>query len=478
VLENETRELIALKRFSFIAPVLNGQVDTQLKYFEDLCSNPIELPHYGIKTYSPKTLAKWLSDYRHGGLDALKPGYRSDRGQSRKISSELIEKIVDKKRELPRANNRIIYEELVKDGVILPNLLSQSTYYRFLANNPDKMKLAGDDQEAPELKRFSHQYINELWQADLMYGVYIKVGKTKKQTYLIAFIDDASRYVTYSMFSFSQNFLSMRQVLKEAVVRRGIPTLLYTDNGKIYRSDQLAIICAGLGCSLIHAKPFTPTSKGKIERYFNTVRSRFLSRIDPTKLKSLEELNTLYWQWLEEDYHRKVHTSLGMSPLDFFMSQADRVKLIARPDMVDEYFMLKVNRKIKHDATLSLENILFEAPSHLANSRLQVRYDPEWLLDKQHPVLLYKDDQKLGEAYQVNFHDNAHAKRKSAGRPARQLDDDCTVTSEAELLPPNMAASNPFSFATLLVSDSEHRWYSQGPSISDQQSIAEIGGEN
>lgn len=203
-----------------------------------------------------------------------------------------------------------------------------------------------------------------------------------------------------------------------------------------------------------------------------------MSRIDPTKLKSLEELNTLYWQWLEEDYHRKVHTSLGMSPLDFFMSQADRVKLIARPDMVDEYFMLKVNRKIKHDATLSLENILFEAPSHLANSRLQVRYDPEWLLDKQHPVLLYKDDQKLGEAYQVNFHDNAHAKRKSAGRPARQLDDDCTVTSEAELLPPNMAASNPFSFATLLVSDSEHRWYSQGPSISDQQSIAEIGGEN
>ncbi len=267
MLENDTRELIALKRFSLIAPVLNGQVNSQLKYFEELCSNPIELPHYGVKSYSPKTLAKWLSDYRHGGLDALKPGYRSDRGQSRKISSDLIEKIVEKKQQLPRANNRIIYEELVKDGVILPNLLSQSTYYRFLAANPEEMKLAGDDQEAPELKRFSHQYINELWQADLMYGQYIKVGKTKQQTYLIAFIDDASRYVTYSMFSFSQNFLAMRQVLKEAVVRRGIPKLLYTDNGKIYRSDQLAIVCAGLGCSLIHAKPFTPTSKGYVKTF-------------------------------------------------------------------------------------------------------------------------------------------------------------------------------------------------------------------
>ena len=78
MLENKTRELIALKRLSFIAPVLNGQVDTQLKYFEELCPNPIELPHYGTKTYSPQTLAKWLSDYRHGGLDVLKPGYRWD----------------------------------------------------------------------------------------------------------------------------------------------------------------------------------------------------------------------------------------------------------------------------------------------------------------------------------------------------------------------------------------------------------------
>jgi len=151
-----------------------------------------------------------------------------------------------------------------------------------------------------------------------------------------------------------------------------------------------------------------------------------------------------------------------MSPLDFFMSQADRVKLIARPDMVDDYFMLKVNRKIKHDATLSLENILFEAPSHLANSRLQVRYDPEWLFDKRHPVLLYQDDQKLGEAYQVNFHDNAHAKRKAAGRPARQVDNDTNSISEAERLAPNTPVSPPISYA----------------SIADQPELAAIGGEN
>ncbi|MEQ6362835.1 integrase core domain-containing protein, partial [Thermoanaerobacter thermohydrosulfuricus] len=104
-------------------------------------------------------------------------------------------------------------------------------------------------------------------------------------------------------------------------LRRGIPKMLYTDNGKIYRSTQLEYICASLGTSLIHAEPFSPHSKGKIERFFHTVRMRFLSTIDPTSIKSIDELNMMFFKWLEEDYNRKEHSSIGMSPLDFFMSQ-------------------------------------------------------------------------------------------------------------------------------------------------------------
>lgn len=236
-LTTKDRENIALKRFSLIAPVLNGQVSSQKDYFEKLCVSPIDMPYYGLKSYSPKTLAGWLQDYRRGGLEALKPGYRSDRGRSRKVSLDIADKIREKRAQMPRISSILLYEELVKDGVILPQKLSRSTFYRFLAANPDLA--AGLDPESSgekELRRFSRQFANELWQTDLMYGPYLKVGKSKQQTYLFAFIDDASRLITHGQFFFSQNFSALRMAFKEAVLKRGVPKMLYTDHGKIYRS--------------------------------------------------------------------------------------------------------------------------------------------------------------------------------------------------------------------------------------------------
>ena len=333
---------------------------------------------------------------------------------------DIADKIREKRAQMPRITSILLYEELVKDGVIRPEKLSRATFYRFLAANPDLA--AGVDPETSgekELKRFSRQFVNELWQTDLMYGPYLKVGKAKQQTYLIAFIDDASRLITHGQFFFSQNFSALRMAFKEAVLKRGVPKMLYTDHGKIYRSGQMALLCANLGCSLIHAEPFTPTSKGKIERFFHTVRSRFLTRIDPTKIRDLGELNLLFWQWLEEDYQRKVHSALNMSPLDFFMSQANQVTIFSNPAVLEEYLLLRIKRKVSHDATLSVDSILFETDQSLAGSRLEVRYDPEWLKTPTTPLLLYKDGLKVGEARQVNFQDNSHVKRKGKGRPPK-----------------------------------------------------------
>lgn len=418
MLSNKDRENIALKRFSLISPVLNGQIPNQKEYFESICVKPIDMPYYGPKTYSPKTLMSWLNDYRHGGLEALKPGYRADRGKSRKVSQEIADKILEKRAQKPRITSILLYEELVREGIILPQKLSQATFYRFLAANPELA--AGKDTKnsaEKDLKRFSRQWVNELWQTDIMFGPYLRVGKSKKQTYLLAFIDDASRLVTHGQFFFSQNFTALRVGLKEAVLKRGVPKMIYTDNGKVYRSRQMAVVCAGLGCSLIHTEPFTPNAKGKIERFFQTVRQRFLVRIDPTQIKGLDELNLRFWQWLEEDYQRKLHSALNMSPLDFFMSQAHQVTLFSNPELLEEYFLLRITRKVNHDATLSVETILYETDQSLANSRVEVRYEPEWLSNPAHPLLLYRDGRKVAEARQVNFHDNSHVKRKGPGRP-------------------------------------------------------------
>ena len=422
MLSQKDRDSIALKRFSLISPVLNGQVESQKEYFEALCVKPIDMPYYGPRIYSPKTLVNWLHDYRTSGIEALKPGYRDDRGKSRKVSLEIADKIREKRASMPRMSSILLYEELVREGVILPEKLSLATFYRFLARHPELA--AGKDPENQgdkELKRFSRQWVNDLWQSDMMFGPYLKVGKSKKQTYLFAFIDDASRLVTHAQFSFSQNYTTMRAVLKEAVLKRGVPKMIYTDNGKVYRNSQLAMLCAGLGCSLIHAEPFTPNSRGKIERFFHTVRQRFLVRVDPTKLKDIDELNLHFWQWLESDYQRKTHSSLDMSPLDFFMSQASKVNLMENLLLLEELFLLRVMRKVNHDATLSIDTILYETDQTLANSRVEVRYEPEWLTNPAQPLFLFRDGLKVGEARQVNFHDNSHVKRKGPGRPSEGL---------------------------------------------------------
>jgi len=409
MLDDNTRSAIALKKFSLISPILNGQVDNRRDYYVQITSNPIEMPYYGARRYAPKTVESWYCDYMKGGLDALKPEYRGDRGNCRKINAELAEKILEVKNQYPKVPNTIIYDKLIENGVIKESQLSITTLYRFLSKRKD---LSAAD-EKKEIKRFAHQYINELWHGDLMYGPYISDRHKKKPTYLLAYIDDASRLVPHSEFYYTQNFEALRHSFKEAVLKRGVPNLLYTDNGKIYRSQQFEFMCANIGCTLIHSKPFVSYSRGKIERFFLTVRERFLSKLDTDNVDSLEDLNLRYWKWLDEDYHKKPHSALnGLTPLDFFVSQVYRIKLCTDPVQTEEKFLLRIKRKVTHDGTFPINKILYETDIKFAGSRVEIRYDPQWLDIPFMPVLIYCEDKKVGEAMQVNFHDNAHMKRK------------------------------------------------------------------
>ncbi len=422
-LDDKMRETIALKKFSIVAPVLNGQIPNQKAYFTELCDKPIDIPYYGSRNYTPKTLQYWASSYLKGGIDALKPGGRSDKGTHRKIGDEILSRIKEIKLEFPKMQVKLIYETLVAEGTLTESKVSISTFYRYMEDIHINKELSIDDEEK-DLKRFSHAFINELWQTDTMYGPYIKVGKSKKQTYLLAYIDDSSRLITHAEFYHTQNFNALRASFKEAIMKRGIPTMLYTDNGKIYRSQQLEYICASIGCTLIHAKLFTPNSKGKIERFFKTVRTRFLSRINPTEIKDIEELNTKFRVWLEDDYQRKKHSTTLMSPIDLFMSQVSRIKIFNDINQLHECFLIRVSRKINNDATLQLDNILYETEQKFAGERLEVRYDPELLSNVQNKIFLYREGIKVGEAIKINFSDNAHVKRRFNGNRRKASDND------------------------------------------------------
>jgi len=313
ILDDRAREAVALKKFSLIGPVLNNFVKNRKEYFESLSHMVIEMPYYGPKHYSAKTFKNWVCDYKRDGIDALKPGYRSDRGYSRKINKALSALISKKIKENGRMPLKLVYEKMVKNNEIDPLKVSLSTFYRHSTRSRKDVSLNIDksnSSKSEKILRYSFDKINACWQIDVMYGPYIHYGKSKRQAYLIAIIDDASRLIVHSCFYHSQKYESLRECLKEAVLRRGLPKLVYTDNGKIFRCQQFEYLCAGIGSSLIHSRPNVPRGRGKIERYFRTVRMRFLCTIDSTKLKHINELNENYMDWINSDYQNKKHSSI------------------------------------------------------------------------------------------------------------------------------------------------------------------------
>ncbi len=295
----------------------------------------------------------------------------------------------------------VFYDQLVDKGEILPKEVSYATVYRLLK----KHDLVGKQVlKAPERKRFAYDTVNTLWQGDMSVGPYLIVDGKKLRTNLFAFIDDCSRVIPFAQFFFSEKFDSLKTVFKEALVRRGIPKIVYVDNGRIYRSDTFHIACASLGIALTHTQPYDAASKGKIERFFKTVKTRFLPLLKLKPATSIEELNQRFWQWLEEDYHRKVHASLGMTPQDVFLSQVSRIRMVDDRASLDPLFLKRDYRKVKHDGTICVNSILYEVPPRFIGQRIEVRFDDD-------TVYIYEDGVSVGKATLVNFSDNAHVKR-------------------------------------------------------------------
>lgn len=404
---NEEQKLeIALFRFGLIAPLLNNQVDDPKAYLEKITSQIHDVPYYGKREYCERTIRRWLWDYRRDNLDGLKPQNRKDKGTSRVISDELGKKIINYRHDNPGLSVMLFYDQMAREGLILRSEVSYHSVYRFLKARNLVKPLVEESAQPKDRKRFAYNEVNRMWQGDMMTGPYLLVKGKKKPCYLFAFIDDCSRLVTFAEFSFKQNFEAMKKVYMQAVIRRGIPKMIYLDNGKVYRSQLFHSACARMGTTVCHTEPYDAASKGKIERFFRTVRERFLPLL-PQPITSLEELNKSFWQWLEEDYHRRVHSSLGMSPLDKYLTQVKQVKVVNDPTWVQQLFMKRENRRVNNDATISILKRLFEVPPTLIGQKVQVRFEPENLNE----VLVFVDDKFVARATPVNAADNARVKR-------------------------------------------------------------------
>jgi hypothetical protein len=211
--------------------------------------------------------------------------------------------------------------------------------------------------------------------SDVMHGPAVMVaGRQKRKTYLIAFIDDATRVVPFAAFALSENTAAFLPVLKLAIMRRGVPKRLFVDNGAAYRSHHLALVCAKLGITLIHARPFAPQSKGKQERWFRTVRMQLLTRLTEGDTSSLETLNRKLWAYVEGEYHQAPHRGLDEeTPLDRWAKRADEVKYLDGKVDLDDFFLTEARRKVAKDRTVSLAGLVYEVDASLVGETVTLR---------------------------------------------------------------------------------------------------------
>jgi transposase InsO family protein len=252
--------------------------------------------------------------------------------------------------------------------------LSPSTLYRFLKQRglSEKQLLA-----PPAHKKFEAELSNQIWQADMLFGPWVRrLSGGRMQVFLHATLDDASRLIPHAQFYASQGLDASLDCLRHAVAARGLPIRLYIDNAKIYRSPQLARIAASLAILIVHSRPYQPEGRGKIERFFRTLREQFLANLDPKHQLCLEELNDRLWSWIESVYHRSEHSALGSTPLARWQRDIEQIRQLPPATDLHRLFFHRLDRVVRRDSTFLLHNRLYEAPPPLAGHTIEVRFDP------------------------------------------------------------------------------------------------------
>jgi putative transposase len=328
--------------------------------------------------FSPRTLEDWYYAHRQGGFSRLQARSRSDAGSLRAVDPQVAAAILELRKSQPRLTVTAIIARLRHQGLIEEGRgCSRSTVYRLLQKeglDRHRLRAIANEVGGPT-KAWESEAPNALWMADCMDGPSLKrdAKGSAQRSWLIATLDDHSRLIPHAQFYSQQKIRELLDCLRQAFARRGLPDCLYTDQGKIFTGAQLKLVCANLGIRLLHARPYAAWSKGKIERFFRTLQESFLPELSFEPVTDLEALNHRLWHWIENVYHRRVHTALGgKSPLERFCS----VRLRALPENWQALFYERINRRVRLDATVSLEGRLWEVPVHLRGRAIELRRDP------------------------------------------------------------------------------------------------------
>lgn len=360
-----------------------------------------------------RTIQTWHSRYKKNGIATMTPKPRSDKGHLRKVEPERLAEAIEQV--LPSFHDKTVniaavYRACIERGLLRREQVAPNTFRRIV----NTLELLAPETTSNNKRRlaFAKAHANEMWQADTMFGPHVTDGTRKTQSKLIAFIDDASRVCCHGQFFLAENTDTLISALRSALYKRGVPEALYVDNGSIYTSKEISQICTRIGCLLCHAPVRDGAAKGKVERFFRTVRTKFLIR--QLDLSSIDTLNQAFGLWVENDYNAHVHGSLQMRPIDRFGLDLSRVRFLPPGDVNDELFYVEQDRTVLADNTFSLKRKRFECPRDLRSRKVQVRFDRRTF---KRAIVFYKGE-RMGEAKVVDLvaNDRKPSKAKASNQ--------------------------------------------------------------
>lgn len=407
----DIRDEIALFRYGVIADLLHREPGVRGLYAElrEKAARTYTIPGTRRSTIAAETIRDWLQAWRRGGFEALRPRPRSDLGQPRAVPDGVADLLCSIKDEQPAFTVAMVIAEARQRGVAEDVLLAPSTVHRLLSRK-GLMRKPADEPTSKDRRRFAFERAGQLWVSDVMHAVPVEVdGRRQRKTYLIALLDDATRVVTFAEFALAENTAAFLPVLEQAIRRRGLPQRLYVDNGSAFRSRYLALVCAKLGITLIHSRPYVPQGRGKIERFFRTVRMQLMPLVTAEDRRSLAALNRRLWAWVEGEYHQAPHRGLdGETPLDRWAHASADVRLPDAHVDLGALFLFEEKRKVQKDRTVSLRGVLYEVDAVLVGETVTLRYDPHKI---GRPVEVWHQGRKVSVARRVDAYANCFVKR-------------------------------------------------------------------
>jgi len=379
------------------------------KIVRSLASQTYNIPNSQKVLISEATIERWYYAWKQGGIEALEPKPREDSNQS-KISDVIQQGIIAAKKEKPsRSINRII-RLLESNGVVSKNQLSRSSVYRLLKSHQLAARVI-ESAATTERRRFEAKHAGEIWQGDVLHGPKILLKGRHRKTYLVTFMDDASRLITHSEFCLGETALDIQAVLKQALLKRGLPNRIILDNGSAYRSGDLQAICARLKINLVYCRPYQPQGKGKLERWHSRFRNEFLDELEMKNISSLSDLNARLWAYLEQLYHVSAHAGLQdkASPIERWRKDLAHIRPLGTwATQIDELFYHRKKRHVRKDGCINFEGKLFEVPYQLTGHTIMVVFDPE---KSEVKWVESESGEKLGDAVLCDPISNSHRKR-------------------------------------------------------------------